>query len=208
MAHYELELPATPGLFSGMEGGPAFDVEVVEVNSGFEKRNKNQQTPRREYRISFPARLKSAYDTLLDFFEVIAQGRANSFLLKDPFDYQATATQGILTLLAGSPQTAYQMYKRRTYSGNTVDRKIQKPRTGTITIYDNGVAMGSGFSISYTTGIVTITSGTGPYTWAGEFCVPVRFDVDPMSAMLIDKGTGNQYLIEWRSIPLREVRIA
>lgn len=208
MAHFDLEIPTTVGF--GVEGGPAYDVEVVEVNSGFEKRNKNQATPRREYRVSYPPRVKSEYEELTNFFEVIAEGRANSFLLKDPFDFEVSVDQGVLTLVTtGSPTSSYQAYKRRTYSGTTKDRKIQKLRTGTVVVYNNGVAMGSGFTIDYTTGLIEINASfAGPFTWTGEFTVPVRFDADPMNAMIIDKGPGNEYLIEWRSVPLREVRIA
>lgn len=205
--HYDLPLPSCNGF--GLEGGPAFDVEVVEVNSGFEKRNKNQATPRRAYRVSYPPRRKALYQTLLDFFEVIAEGRANSFLLLDPFDFEVDSTQGMLTLLTDeSPSISYQAIKRSTYEGYTKDRTIQKLKNGTISVYNNGVLMGGGYTVNYSTGVINITAPGGPFTWAGEFYVPVRFDADPMSAVIVNKRGDGQYLIEWSNIPLREVRIA
>lgn len=203
MAHRDVELPAS--LAFGIEGGPAYSTAVARNLGGYELRNKNMSAPLRDYTLAFPPKLKSGYDDLLDFMEVIAEGMANSWLLVDPFDYSATSTEGILTLLAGSPQTAYQAYKRRIVGAYSKDRIIQKLRSGTVTVYDNGVLKGSGVSIDYTTGIFTITSGTGPFTWAGEFCVPVRFAEDPMKAAIIDKGS--ELIVSWRSIPVVEVRL-
>lgn len=204
--HYDEVLPYCPGF--GLEGGPAYDVEVVEVNSGHEKRNKNQATPRREYRVSFPARTKSKHQTLLNFFEVIAEGRANSFLIRDPFDYEVTTSQGVLTLIADeSPSISYQAIKRSSYGAYTKDRTIQKLRSGTVKVYGNGIELLSGVSVNAATGVIDITSGSAPYTWSGQFYVPVRFDSDPMSQMLINKRSDGEYLIEWSNIPLREVRL-
>lgn len=206
MAHRDVELPRC--FKFGAEGGAVYDTQIAQVLSGFEFRNRGQEDPLREYSVSFPARLKSHYDALIDWFEVIAEGRANSWLLVDPFDYQVSRAQGVLTSLGESPDTSFQTYKRRTVGAYTKDRRIQKLREGTITVFEsNGNALLSGVSIEETTGIIDITSGTGPYTWAGEFCVPARFDSDPMKSVLLDKGRGNQFLIEWRSIPVKEVRL-
>lgn len=203
MAHRDVELPS--GLAFGIDGGPTYSTRIATNLGGYDFRNKNRTSPLRDYTLSFPPRLKSEYDDLLDFFEVIAEGMANSWLLVDPFDFEATSTSGILTLLAGSPQTAYQAYKRRVVGAYSKDRLIQKLRSGTITIYDNGVLKGSGYTIDHTTGIVTITSGTGPFTWAGQFCTPVRFATDPMQSMIVDKGS--ELIIRWDSIPVKEVRL-
>lgn len=203
MAHRDVELP--DGLSFGIEGGPGYSTSIARNLGGYEVRNKNMSSPLRDYVLSFAPRLKSSYDSLLDFFEVVAEGTANSWLLEDPFDFTATSVNGILTLQAGSPQTLYQAYKRRIVGAYSKDRLIQKLRSGTIAIYDNGVLKGSGYSIDYTTGLVTITTGTGPFTWAGEFLVPVRFSEDPMKAAIIDKGS--ELIISWRSIPVQEVRL-
>lgn len=203
MAHRDVELPDALGF--QIDGGPEFSTRVARNLGGYEFRNKNMSSPLRDYSLSFPPKLKSDYDDLLDFVEVVAEGMANSWLLKDPFDYEATKVNGILTLLAGSPQTAYQAYKRRIVGAYSKDRLISKLRTGRITVYDNGVLKGSGYSVDYATGIITITSGTGPFTWAGEFCTPVRFGEDPMKSMIIDKGA--ELIISWRGIPVKEVRL-
>lgn len=203
MAHYDVMLPS--GVTFDFAGGPAFDTEVVRNQSGHEKRNQIRPFPLGEYEVSWPARLQSKYEELLAFFRVIAKGRANTFLIKDPFNNEATQAQGVLTLTDDSPQITYQAIKRWSYAGQTADQTIQKLRAGTISVYDNGVAMVSGYTVNANDGTIDITSGTGPYTWAGEFRTVVRFDTDPMKSIIVTKGRGEQYLIEWRSIPLIEV---
>lgn len=203
MAHREVELPDVPAF--GVEGGPGYSTSLARNLGGYALSNKNWSASLRDWMLSFPPRPKSDYDDLLDFFEVIAEGAGNTWLFKDPYDFSATSTNGILTLQAGSPQTLYQAYKRRTVGAYSKDRLIQKLRTSTITVYDNGVLKGSGYSFDASTGLFTITTGTGPFTWAGEFLNVVRFAEDPMKAAIIDKGA--ELIISWRSILLREERL-
>lgn len=187
----------------GAEGGPDYMVEVIELRSGAEQRNLIQDRPRQRYTISFSNREASEMETLTAFFRMV-KGRTHGFRFKDVLDYQATASTGVFALIAGSPSGQYQMYKRYTSGPETDDRKITKPVSGTITVYDNGSPMGSGYSIDHTTGIVTLLGGGGPFTWAGEFDVPVRFDTDLMKPGYITLGSG-QYLGTWDSIELVEL---
>ena len=43
-------------------------------------------------------------------------------------------------------------------------------------------------------------------TWAGEFDVPCRFNVDRMQAEVMNKS-GNELIIGWASIPIIEIRV-
>jgi uncharacterized protein (TIGR02217 family) len=43
--------------------------------------------------------------------------------------------------------------------------------------------------------------------WAGEFDVPVRFDVDKLARRVISRSPSGEYLVECDSIPLIEVRV-
>lgn len=75
------------------------------------------------------------------------------------------------------------------------------------------------FTLATSTLGATITLGVGlgarypqaseTLTWSGEFDVPVRFDTDKLSAVIVNrKGTGdNEHVIESGSIPLVELRI-
>jgi len=45
-------------------------------------------------------------------------------------------------------------------------------------------------------------------TWAGQFDVPVRFDVDDMKKQIVDRsGTTGDLLVDWGSIPIIEIRV-
>lgn len=203
MAFFDtLRLPENVAM--GAEGGPNYVVEVIELRSGAEQRNVVQDRPRQRYTIAFVNRETSEVEALNAFFRIV-KGRAHGFRFKDLLDFEATASNGVFALISGSPSGQYQMYKRYTSGPETDDRrKITKPVSGTITVYDNGLPMGSGYSIDHASGIVTILGGGGPFTWAGEFDVPVRFDTDLMKPAHIAIGAG-QYLGSWESIELVEL---
>lgn len=45
-------------------------------------------------------------------------------------------------------------------------------------------------------------------TWAGQFDVPARFDVDEMKKQIIDRnGPSGDLLVDWGSIPIVEIRV-
>jgi len=139
------------------------------------------------------------YRQLQAFFRV-ANGRANTFRFKDWSDFEATATEGrFIDADDDSPPLVFQMVKRYMFGSYTFDRKIMLPVSGTVT-----VTGGTGASVNYSTGIVTVSSGT-PTGWAGEFDVLARFDTDRMHAETIDRS-GDDLIIGWSSIPILEVR--
>jgi len=45
-------------------------------------------------------------------------------------------------------------------------------------------------------------------TWAGQFDVPARFDVDEMKKQIVDRnGPSGDLLVDWGSIPIIEIRV-
>lgn len=83
---------------------------------------------------------------------------------------------------------------------NTVhNRTIAKPVTTIATVG------GTVSSVDYTTGIVTMSSGS-PTSWTGSFDVPCRFDTDRMEGSIVEKS-GSNFLIDWKAIPIVEVRV-
>lgn len=193
-----IESPRFPENISfGVTGGPDFLTDVVIVNSGVEYRNQVRSLELGSWDVAHAARLPAQYDPLKAFFR-IAAGKANAFRFKDWQDYAATSLEGVFTLLTS---TTFQMWKRYTSGATTYDRRIQKPVSGTVTVTGGTVS-----SIDYTTGIVTMTSGT-PTAWAGEFDVPARFDTDQMRGEIIDRNGTSGFVIGWESIPIVEVRL-
>src|SRR5690242_9257512 len=165
-----LETPRFPETVSfALTGGPAFSTDIVETYGGQETRVQNWAQAKRKYEASNAARLPAIYRPLQAFFH-IAAGRANGFRFKDWLDYQDNDAggAGVFVMLTS---TTFQMVKRYTTGSSTHDRNIQKPVSPIV------VTGGSGASVNYATGVVTVSSGT-PTAWSGAFDVPCRFDTE------------------------------
>lgn len=124
---------------------------------------------------------------LMEFF--IARGGGEfDFRVKDWLDH-ATNTErrtfGTFTPITALDvdmvqltTTTYQMVVRYTSGPTTVVRTITKPVNGTVKIGDGTMELFTGFTVDYSTGIVTFSadqSGNTP-TWGGEFDVVAGFD--------------------------------
>lgn len=201
------EVPRFPERISyNATGGPTWQTEIAALDSGFEYANQNWASARMRYTVGHDARTEAQFKELLAFYMTV-RGRFNSFRYKDWADFTATGTEGVFLPVAGdSSGITFQMYKRYT-SGpddstgpNEYLRKIVKP-VDPITV-DNGTSVSD---IDYTTGIVTMASGT-PTNWVGAFDVPVRFDTDVMAATIITRS-GGHLLHGWSNIALIEVRL-
>lgn len=84
-----------------------------------------------------------------------------------------------------------------TYQKSRVyDHKITKPVVGTAV-----VTGGSGVSVNYTTGVVTVSSGT-PTAFTAEFDQPCRFDIDHLNATISTYQT-----VDWQNIQIVGVKL-
>lgn len=201
-----IETPRFPSCVAyGATGGPKFSTNIVALASGREQRNIVWSQVRAEYDVGHRNRTIVEMDELRAFFYAV-RGRAYGFRFKDYTDYEVSATEGFLVDDGGSP-SAFKMMKRYTIGTMTYDRRIYKPVVGSVTCYLNGEAM-PGWTVDYATGIVTgMHTGSPNYypgaavTWAGEFDVPVRFDVDHL-----DVSTDELNAYTWGSIKLVELR--
>jgi len=194
VAFIDIRFP--PDISFDAVGGPGFNTTITSVDSGHEFSNRNWQQERSEYEVSHAARLPAQWQPLVAFFRVVG-GRANTFRFKDFVDFEASASEGVFTLLTA---TTFQMWKRYTFGGSTYDRKITKPVSGTVT-----VTGGTTPTVNYATGVVTVAAGT-PTAWAGQFDVHTRFDIDRMRHNTIDRNPTKGLIVGWDSIPLVEVR--
>lgn len=153
----------------GARGGPTWSTTVLAGTSGIEQRNANWSRPMYKFTVGWGERLiGSAATNVINMFNS-CQGQLHGFLMKDWSDYQATAQP--LVALGGS---TFQMYRSYTNGTRTVTRKITRPSSTPVAVTVNS---GSISAVDYTTGIITMASGT-PTTWSGEFYVPVRFEDD------------------------------
>lgn len=159
-------------------------------------RNQNQEFPLCHFDVSHAARLASAFATLLAFQRAM-RGKLHSFRFKDWSDYSATASQGIFAMLTS---TTFQMYRTYVAGSATHNRIIQKPWPSTVTVTGGTTPV-----VDYTTGIVTVASGT-PTAWAGEFDVPCHFDQDDMQGEFIGGNPSNR-IFGWSGIGISEIRL-
>lgn len=201
MSFDEVRLPED--VERGAQGGPRFLTTIVELTSGFEKRNQDWANSRALYDISYGIQTQSDYQVVLAFFYA-RRGRARGFRFKDWSDY-TTGTSQLIFNVGDDTTSVFQL--RRPYTdagGNTFYRDITKPVDGTVRIFIDGLET-TAFSLDTTTGLVTFTAAPAldaVLTWVGEYDVPVRFDTDDFQINLEYFDAGSV-----PSIPLVEIRV-
>lgn len=199
MAFHEVRFP--DDIAYGASGGPEFATTIVTMASGYEQRNINWQAARGRWDVASGLKNQTQLDTLLAFFRG-RKGRAHGFRFKDWSDFRAT---GQLIGTGDGTNKTFQLVKNYASGAGSESRIIKKPVSGTTKIYLNGVQLTSGWSISSSTGIVTINTAPSngvPVTADFEFDVPVRFDTDRM-AVTIEFFNLHQ----WSGIPIVEIRV-
>lgn len=200
MASFD-EVQFDPTLGGKALGGPAYATVIVSVSSGAEQRVQQWSVGRLKWNLQQAGLQPTEVAYLVQFFRARG-GRARGFRFKDWTDYTVTSQ----ALANPYPATTMQLVKTYTDTGITETRTILKPVSGTVTVYQNGVALilGTDYTLDITTGIVTFL-GSHPvsgaaYTWTGQFDVPVRFDVDHLQTS-IEPGLYGSV----QSIPLVEL---
>lgn len=179
-------------------GGRSFQTTVVETYGGNEYRNAAWAVARGEWDFAdafrmadSDARASLAQKLLRNFF-LVSYGQLNAFRMKDFADYTDEG-QGYFV---GLTSTTFQMWKHYVSGALSYDQPIYKPVSATVV-----VTGGSAPVVDYTTGVVTVSSGT-PSSWTGQFDIPVRFGGD-LPKMGPDPSGA---LYNWQGIKLIEVR--
>jgi len=190
MPNVFLETPRFPDRIAySSKGGPKFATGVVEVSSGHESRNRLWAYPRYQYDVSRALDSPAQMEELVQYFMAVA-GRYASFRFKDPMDYKSCALSGTVShtdQVIGTGDgvtTAFQLKKTYVVGVLSQVRLIKKPVSGSALIGLAGVLQGAGYTVDYTTGVVTfaVAPGAAVSVTAGfEFDVPVRFDADDLA---------------------------
>lgn len=214
----------------GAVGGPRFNTTVLELDSGFEKRNQNWQDTRAEYDIGFgllekfttdPAQLKLDLDDLINFFYTV-RGKAYSWRFKDWSDYEVGIQNGVdisaQTIALGDDSTVlFQLFKRYNFesSTNPHDRLLTKIVASSYRFYRDGGLLveggGNDYTIDIDTGLLTLnvalasTGGTGPggeevLSGRWEYDVHARLDTDDLKVNMEIFNAGS-----WPQIPVVEL---
>lgn len=168
----------------GAQGGPGFLTTILQLSSGFEKRNIEWSRSRGQWDISYGIQSPDDLQDVINLFYV-CMGRGYGFRFTDWADYTIgdADTNTPQDFFTGDGSTLiYQIYKVYTVpSGDYFFRPITRPVSGTFSVWLNGVQQMSGWSINYDTGIITFVSAppSGHQIGViGQFDVPVRFDTD------------------------------
>jgi uncharacterized protein (TIGR02217 family) len=191
----------------GAQSDPMWSTAVAATVGGSEYTNQNWQHMRHVYDVSFAVRTASDY-ALIKVHHAMMRGRAKSFPFKDFLDFEVASTEGVTEASGGG----YQLFKRYGLGSDAYDRKITRPKTGTLTIYRTRTAVTTDVTgsatISYTTGTFTISGHMSGdvYTWEGEFDVPCRYDTDRLPSVVVTRQGAGELLVQCPSINLLEVK--
>lgn len=197
------------GVSFGSVAGPEWKNEIVQLNSGHEKRNARWAQSRRHFDAGTGIRSLADLRQVLSFFEA-RRGSLFSFRFRDPFDHSSahkaqepTALDQQIGIGDGISRT-YQLIK--TYE--TYARLITKPLGASVRLAINGKVLenGTDYQVDALTGIVTfdelIVPENGAVITAGFlFDVPVRFNTNRLQASISSFQAG-----EIPSIPIIEVK--
>lgn len=189
---------------------PSFSTSVTTTASGFERRNSLWSDARLSFDVGPGIRSEADLGTLLTFFRA-RRGPARGFRLCDPSDFSSkdmtgtpTANDQILGTGNGS-STSFALVKRYGTDNDAQLRRITRPRSGSVQVSVNGIAMASGWTLG-ALGVVQFASppASGAIVRAGFlFDVPVRFEQDRLDISGLTFLAG-----EAPSVPLIEVREA
>jgi|SRR5580765_4584826 len=187
----------------GASGGPRFKTSIQTALSGIEQRIAEWDKARCEYDISYAVRGKA--DLISEVIKLWRDrlGPAYPFRFKDWSDFEAT---DVNIGTGDDVSVAFQLFKSYNII-YVVNRAIQLPVSGTVVIKVAGVVKTetTHYTVNYSTGMVTFTSGNIPTAGQTiratfEFDVPVRFTEDALKVSMTMDDFG-----DIPSIPLIEV---
>jgi uncharacterized protein (TIGR02217 family) len=206
---HEVQFPTNISMKS--RGGPGFQTNIIELDSGHEQRVSRHLTAgQRRYNVAYGIREQGDLYTVQEFF-IARRGHAYGFRYKDWTDYTTAANgrddpddEDEVIGTGDASETQFQLVKRYTSGGVIRVRNIRKPVSGTVVVALDGAAQteGADFTVDTTTGIVTFSSAPGGsvVVSAGcEFDVPVRFAVgseETLYANIEAYGSGTMESIE------------
>ena len=210
MAFHDLRFPTN--LSFGSVGGPERRTDVVTLANGFEERNTPWEHSRHRYDAGAGMRSPDDIETLIAFFEA-RRGRLHAFRWKDWSDFKSCPPSRVIRETdqefgRGNGVTlVFQLVKTYQSGGQTYQRPIKKPVSGTVKVAIAGDLKVEGveYTLDLATGLVTFLTSPdiGAQVSAGyEFDVPVRFDTDSLQTSFASFQAG-----EAPDVPVVGVRL-
>lgn len=173
-----LEYQFPTDIFCEVVSSPGWEIDIKTGEGLFEDRSLQANDNRSLWRFE---KTGTDIDVIKNLF-LVARGRAIAFRFKDWHDYLAVLSD--LGPSFSEDGCDFQLKKNYFSGSNYYSKDIRKPVSGTVEIFVNGIEETSGFSIDYTTGIVTfdVAPSSGDTIAATfEFDKEVRFNSDSLS---------------------------
>ena len=216
----------------GALGGARFNTSVLQMDSGFEKRNINWSVPISEFDLGFglllkfqvdPADIQLDVDELINFFYIV-NGKGHSFRMKDWSDFEIGYENGVVIsrqflAFANGTQTDFPLLKRYSFGGNTFNRTGLTKIVDNIRVqlFDEGTevdqgAAGDEFVLDADRGLFNFntaplaTGGSGP---GGNHLIECRCEFDLHVRLDTDDLKINLEMFNagsWPNIPIIELR--
>lgn len=190
MPFMDITLPAK--LSFGTGSGASFQTDVVTYQGGGEYRNSRWDYQKATFDVSYVVKDRADANKMYKFF-LTAQGRFNSFRVKDELDY-TSAEDGVSTptaqdqfiAIADGSSLSFQLIKAYSNGLTSYTRRITKPvDNGAVKVAVNGVET-TNFTLDYVTGILTLgfPPTAGHIITAGyEFSIHCRFENDSIEGI-------------------------
>lgn len=158
MSFHNVRLPVD--VERGAQGGPGFKTTVIELSSGFEKRNIDWERSRGKWDVGYGFDDKEDLVAPLTAFFYARRGKAYGFRFKDWSDFEI-ARQTIGT--GDAVTVAYQVFKRYSSGGYDFDRKITRLVTGSVSVWVANVLQTeiTHYTVDVDTGIITFVTAPG-----------------------------------------------
>lgn len=185
MAHINEYLNACPGY--GWQGGPEFSTQIVELQSGRERRNAMWSQGRHRYAAPFNNISRNAYLEIKKM-HMVCRGQLHAFRFKDELDFEADDE---VFGFGDGVQTVFQLSKMSTVDGVSYVREVYAPKE-IIVVTVNGVPATP--EVDYARGLVTFDTPPdvgNTLRWTGDFDVWVRFTQDHLPFTLDNPNATN-----------------
>lgn len=154
-------------------------LDIVRTDGGYEVRNARHSQATYEYEISLPpGEFDDSVTTALEDMFKASRGGLYAFRFRDWDSYNNALTDEVIGTGDGAT-TTFQITRTTTVGGVSSVRNITRP-VSAFTIKLDGVTQVSGYSVNYSTGVVTFTAAPAldvVISVSGTYDIPVRFDM-------------------------------
>lgn len=196
----------------GATGGPERRNEIVQLNSGREKRNARFRASRRHYDAGTGIRSLEDLQDVIAFFEA-RRGSLHAFRFRDPFDMKSCRPQGAPSatdqVIGTGDGITLRFALVKTYgeSEDAYARPITRPVAESVVVAVDGVEKRApqDFTVDAASGEIVFDADSVPadgavITAGFLFDVPVRFDTESLQISLTAFNAG-----QIPAVPLIEV---